>query len=72
MGEYHCLRKKISRCSCGVGTENFTLTFPNLFAIEDARSMEIAAMMLVVKKREPSFPGSRLNLSWKKNVTHDL
>ncbi len=46
--------------------------FPILFAIEEARSMEIAAMMDVVKKSEPSAPSLRLNLSWKKKVTQDL
>ena len=45
---------------------------PNLFAIDDATSIDTAAMMLVVKKREPNSPGSRLNLSWKINVTQDL
>jgi hypothetical protein len=34
--------------------------------MDEAKSMETAAMMLVVKKSDPSFPSSSLNLSWKK------
>jgi hypothetical protein len=49
-----------------------TLMFPNLFAIEDARSMEIEPMILVTKKMEPSFPSGRWNLSLKNHVNQDL
>jgi hypothetical protein len=49
-----------------------TLTFPNLLAIDEAMSIEIAAMMLVVKRRDPNFSSLRLNFSWKKNVTQEL
>jgi hypothetical protein len=45
---------------------------PILFAIEEARSMEMAAIMLVTKNNEPSLPPLRSNLSLKKNVTQDL
>lgn len=48
------------------------MTFPNLLAIDEAKSIEIAAMMLVVKKREPNFSSLRLNLSKKKKVIQDL
>ena len=50
----------------------FTLIFPNLFAMEDARSIDAAAMILVVKNSEPSVPSCILNLSLKKNVTQEL
>jgi hypothetical protein len=49
-----------------------TLTFPTLLAIDEAKSIEIAEMMLVMEKREPSFSSLRLNFSWKKNVTQEL
>jgi len=45
---------------------------PNRLAIEEARSMEPAAMMEVVKKREPRRPSSRLNFDLKNHVTQDL
>jgi hypothetical protein len=45
---------------------------PNLLAIEEARSIEIAAMMDVVKNKEPSLPSSRSNFFLKNQVTHDL
>ena len=41
-------------------------------AIEDATSMEAAAMLLVIKKMVPSSPSGRLNLRWKKYVIQDL
>lgn len=34
--------------------------------------MEIAEMMLVMEKRDPSFSSWRLNFSWKKYVTQEL
>jgi hypothetical protein len=40
-----------------------TFTFPILFAIEEAMIIEMAAIMLVVKKRDPSLPSSRPNFS---------
>lgn len=39
---------------------------PNRLAIEEARSIDIAAIILDVKNREPSFPSFIPNLSWKK------
>lgn len=45
---------------------------PKRLAMDEARSMEAAAMMLVVKKREPSRPSGRSNLSLKNHVTQDL
>jgi hypothetical protein len=36
--------------------EALTWTFPMRLAIEEATSMEMADMMLVVKKSDPSFP----------------
>lgn len=45
---------------------------PIRFAMEEARSMDIAAMIAVVKKREPRTPSLRWNFSWKKNVTQEL
>jgi hypothetical protein len=41
-------------------------------AIDEAKSMEIAEMMLVMEKRDPSFSSWRLNFSWKKYVTQEL
>lgn len=46
--------------------------FPNLLAIDEAKSIEIADIMLVIEKREPSFSSLRLNFSWKKKVTQEL
>ncbi len=48
------------------------MMLPTLFAIDEASSIDIAAMTLVVKKIDPNFPSSILNLSLKKKVTHDL
>lgn len=45
---------------------------PILFAIDDASSIEIAAMILVTKNKVPNLPPARLNLSLKKKVTHEL
>lgn len=42
------------------------LILPMRFAMEDARSMEIAAMMEVVKKMLPKVPSGRENLRLKK------
>jgi hypothetical protein len=49
-----------------------TWIFPNRFAIEDATSIDAAAMILVVKKREPSIPSLRLNLVLKNQITQEL
>jgi hypothetical protein len=46
--------------------------FPKRFAIDEATSMEAAAMMLVVKKREPSIPSLRLNFFLKNQITQEL
>jgi hypothetical protein len=43
-----------------------TLIFPKRFAIDEATSMEAAAMMLVTKNMVPSVPEGRLNLVLKK------
>jgi hypothetical protein len=40
--------------------------------IEEAISIEAAAMMLVTKNREPRNPSWRLNFLLKKYVTHGL
>lgn len=52
--------------------KKITLTLPNRLAIEDATSMEAAAMLLVMKNMVPSSPSGRSNLRWKKYVIHDL
>lgn len=52
--------------------KTIVLTFPNRLAMDEARSTEIAAIMLVTKKRDPSFPSSRLNLSWKYHTAQEL
>lgn len=49
-----------------------TFMFPNRFAIDDATSIEAAAMMLVVKKREPSIPSPRSNFFLKNQITQEL
>lgn len=41
-------------------------------AIDDATSMDAAAILLVTKKIVPSSPSGRLNLRWKKYVIQDL
>lgn len=56
----------------GKWVKTIVLILPNRFAIELATSMESAAMELVTKKRDPSFPSLRSNLSWKYHVTQDL
>ena len=48
------------------------MTFPKRLAMEEATSIEIADIILVVKKRDPNFPSRRLNFDLKKYVTHDL
>jgi hypothetical protein len=48
------------------------LIFPNRFAIEEATSIDAAAMMLVVKKREPSIPSLRWNFVLKNQITQEL
>jgi hypothetical protein len=47
-------------------TEVLTLTFPKRLAIEEATSIDIADIMLVVKKSDPNFPSWRLNFHLKK------
>jgi hypothetical protein len=34
--------------------------------MDEAKSIEIAEMILVTEKRDPSFSSLRLNFSWKK------
>lgn len=74
MGEDHGLGVLVSTrlLRYFAGWWGLALIFPNLLAIDEAKSMETAAMMLVVKKSDPSFPSSSLNLSWKKYVTQEL
>jgi len=48
------------------------LIFPNLFAIEEARIIDIAAMILVTKNKDPNLPSPRWNLSLKNHVTQEL
>lgn len=57
--EKYCVRKV--RAVKKIRIYIYTLIFPKRFAIEDATSMEPAEMILVVKKREPSFPSSMPN-----------
>lgn len=52
--------------------KGLTLILPKRLAIEEARSIDTAAIIEVVKKIEPSFPSSRSNLFLKNQVTHDL
>lgn len=59
------------RTEDGRWVKTIVLTFPNLFAIEDAKSIDIEAIMLVTKKRDPSFPSWRLYLSRKNHTTHE-
>jgi hypothetical protein len=46
--------------------------FPKRFAIEEATSIDAAAMMLVVKNRDPSMPSRRLNFFLKNQITQEL
>jgi hypothetical protein len=71
MCEDHCLKKCLVGGSAA-GMEVLTLTFPKRLAMEEATSIEMEDMMLVVKKSDPSFPSWRLNLLLKNHVTHDL
>ena len=48
------------------------MTLPIRFAIEDATSVEAAAMLLVTKKIVPNAPSGKLNLRWKKYVIQEL
>jgi len=50
----------------------FTLIFPKRLAIDEAKSIDPAAIIEVVKKRDPSFPSSRSNFFLKNHVTQDL
>lgn len=61
--------RKIAEGRC---VKTIVLILPNRLAIEEARSMDPAAMMEVVKKREPRRPSSRLNFDLKNHVTQDL
>lgn len=49
-----------------------TFTLPIRLAIEDATSIDAAAIELVTKKIVPSSPSGKLNLRWKKYVIQDL
>jgi hypothetical protein len=49
-----------------------TLILPKRRAREAATRVESAAMMLVVKKMEPSEPSERSNFSLKNTVSHGL
>lgn len=49
-----------------------TLTLPMRLAMEDAISIEMEQMMLVVKKMEARVPSGRENLLRKKYVIQDL
>lgn len=69
MGEDHCLSCQLKI----VEAEGLnTLIFPNRFAIDEARIIEAAAMMLVVKKREPSMPSLRPNFCLKNQTIQEL
>ena len=70
----YSIRAACLSCPEGAGGEGGdpTLTFPNLLAIDEAKSIEIAAIMLVVKKSDPKLSSLRLNFSWKKNVAQEL
>lgn len=46
----------------GKWVKTMVRTLPNLFAMLEARSMEVAWMMLVMLKREPSSPSDMPNL----------
>lgn len=48
------------------------MTLPIRLAMEDATSIEMEAMMLVVKKMEARLPSGRENLLRKKYVIQDL
>jgi hypothetical protein len=52
--------------------KTIVLMLPKRLAILEATNMEPAAMMEVVKNREPRRPSSKPNFQWKKYVTHDL
>jgi len=45
--------------------KTIVLTFPKRFAIEAAMSVEKAAIIVVVKKIDPSSAGGKENLFWK-------
>lgn len=49
-----------------------TFTLPMRLAIEDATSIDAAAMELVTKKMVPNSPSGKLNLRWKKYVIQEL
>lgn len=63
---------KARKIDDGRWVKTIVLTFPNLFAIEDAKSTDIAAMILVTKNRDPSFPSWRSYLSRKNQTAHEL
>ena len=56
----------------GRWVKTIVLTLPNRLAMLEAMSIDPAAIMEVVKKRDPSRPSSRPNFHLKKYVTHDL
>jgi len=63
---------KARKMAEGRCVKTIVLIFPNLFAIEEATSIDAAAMMLVVKKREPSIPSLRSNFFLKNQITQEL
>lgn len=56
----------------GKWVKTIVLTFPNLFEIEEATSIDMAAIMLVTKKRDPNFSSRSPNFSWKNQTIHEL
>lgn len=74
MGEDHCLFLLLVMDLGGEGEEGEegTLMLPMRLAMEDATSIEIEQMMLVVKKMEARLPSGRENLLRKKYVIQDL
>jgi hypothetical protein len=61
--------RKIAEGRC---VKTIVWILPNRLAIDDARSMDPAAMMEVVKNREPRRPSSIWNFHLKNHVTQDL
>jgi hypothetical protein len=74
MGKDHCLKRRA--CEQVFDTTELvtlrTLILPIRLEIDDATSIEAAAMMDVVKKIDPSLPSCKSNFRLKKAVTHDL
>lgn len=76
MGEDHCLFPLVFSQYYGEWVVfemgEGTLTLPMRLAMEDAISIEMEQMMLVVKKMEARVPSGRENLLRKKYVIQDL